>query len=46
MCMGAFVCMYDCVLCACTAQAGQKGAMDPLELELQTSMSYHVTAVN
>lgn len=45
MCMGAFVCVYDCALCACTAQTGQKGAMDPLELELQASKSCLVNAV-
>ena len=34
--------MYVCVLEACSARRGQKRALDPLELELQTVVSHRV----
>lgn len=31
-----------CALCACGACRGQKRALDPLELELETAVSFYV----
>jgi hypothetical protein len=38
--------MYVCAPHACNAHRGQKMATDPLELELQMDVSYHVGAWN
>ena len=44
MCMGVFTIIYICAQHACSV--GQKRVLDPLELELQTVVSYHVGAGN
>jgi hypothetical protein len=43
VCMYVCICMYVHHVCAC---GGQKGISDPLELELQTTVSHHVGARN
>lgn len=35
LCVGVFVCVYVCVLCACSAHGAQKRASDLLAPELQ-----------
>lgn len=41
-----FSCMYVCAAHVGNAYGGQKRAMDPRELELQTVINYHVGAGN
>ena len=38
--------MYACTMCVPVAQRDQKKAPEPLELELQMVVSYHVGAGN
>lgn len=37
--------VFLCTMCVLGAHKGQKVAMDPLELELQTDVGHHVGAV-
>lgn len=39
-----FTCMHLCAPCACSAHGDQKGALEPLELELWKVVSYSVGA--
>lgn len=48
-----FILLYECLACryvclphSCISHGGQKRAINPLELELWTSMSFYVDAVN
>ena len=41
-----FACMYVYTMCMPGAHTGQKRVSDPLELELQMSMSHHAGAEN
>ena len=43
---GCVACIDTCVPHACSARGGQKRALDPLELELQKTVSFHVGAGN
>lgn len=41
-----FACMHICAPCVFSVLGGQKKASDPLELELQTDVSYQVRESN
>lgn len=41
---GIFACMYVCALSAHSAHGSQRRVLDPLELELEMSVSHHVGA--
>ena len=43
---GNFACILVWASCVCNAHRCQKKVLDPLELELQTVVSYHVGAGN
>lgn len=46
MCMNVLPALMSDITCMPGAFKSQKGALDPLELELQTVVSYHVGAWN
>ena len=44
---GCFTCMYVCASCVYLVPSeARRGLLDPLELKLETAVSYHVSAGN
>lgn len=41
-----FACLYECIPCIHGALVDQKGAAEPLELDLLMGMSHYVSAEN